>query len=103
MAKQPASDSVIKSAQNSAGCQFTILTGPAESLDGFYTVFGRVIDGMDVVRALRVDDQIIRADVLTKRNHDYRGVRLGTGTAGEYALPRPGTPLSPAQTGEAGG
>jgi cyclophilin family peptidyl-prolyl cis-trans isomerase len=103
MAKQPAADSMIKSAQNSAGCQFTILTGPAESLDGFYTVFGRVLDGMDVVRKLRVDDQIIRADVLSKRNHDYRGVRLGTGTPGEYSMPRPGTPLSPAQTGEAGG
>jgi cyclophilin family peptidyl-prolyl cis-trans isomerase len=102
MAKQPAGDSMIKSAQNSAGCQFTILTGPAESLDGFYTVFGRVLDGMDVVRRLRADDQIIRAGVLSKRNHEYRGVRLGQGAPGEYALPRPGTPLSPAQTGEAG-
>ena len=102
MAKLPASDSPVKPGQNTAGCQFTILTGPAESLDGFYTVFGRVIDGMDHVRALRADDQIVRATVLSKRNHDYKGVRLGEGRVAEYNLPRPGVPLTPLQSGEAG-
>lgn len=101
MAKQPASDSPIKPAANSAGCQFTILTGPAEGLDGYYTVFGRVIDGMEHARALREGDQIVRATVISKRNHDYKAVRLGEGTKAAYSLPRPGIPLSPAQTGEA--
>ena len=33
----------------SATTSFFIVTGPAPSLDGKYTVFGRVLDGMDVV------------------------------------------------------
>ncbi len=102
MAKQHATDSPIKPASNSAGCQFTILTGPAESLDGFYTVFGRVIDAMDRVNQLRADDQILSVTVISKRNHDYKGVHLGAGSAGEYALPRPGIALTPAQSGDVG-
>ena len=102
MAKQHATDSPIKPASNSAGCQFTILTGPAESLDGFYTVFGRVIDAMDRVNQLRAGDQILSVTVISKRNHEYKGVHLGAGSAGEYALPRPGIALTPAQSGEIG-
>lgn len=100
MAKQPAGDSPVKPALNTAGCQFTILLSPAEGLDGFYTVFGRVLDGMEHVRSMREGDTIVRASVLSKRNHGYNGVRLGTGTPGEYSLPRPGIPLTPAQSGE---
>ena len=102
VARQAAGDSRVKPAANSGGCQFMILTGPAESLDGFYTVFGRVLDGMEVVRALREEDQIVQATVLSKRDREYKGVRLGPGQPGEYLMPRPGVPLSPSQTGEAG-
>jgi peptidyl-prolyl cis-trans isomerase A (cyclophilin A) len=34
---------------NSAGSQFYITVAPQPSLDGTYTVFGEVVDGMDVV------------------------------------------------------
>lgn len=34
---------------NSAGCQFYICLGRVPNLDGKYTVFGHVVDGMDVV------------------------------------------------------
>jgi len=101
MAKQAAGDSPVKPAANCAGAQFTILLSNAESLDGFYTVFGRVIDGMETVRKLREDDQIVRASVLSKRDHSYTGVRLGEGKPGAYLMPRPGIPMTPAQTGEA--
>jgi cyclophilin family peptidyl-prolyl cis-trans isomerase len=101
MAKQQAGDSAVKPGSNTAGAQFTILLSNAESLDGFYTVFGRVLDGMEAVRKLREDDQIVRASVLSKRNHSYAGVRLGEGRPGDYTMPRPGIPLTPAQTGEA--
>jgi cyclophilin family peptidyl-prolyl cis-trans isomerase len=37
---------------NSASTSFFICTGPAPSLDGQYTVFGRVIDGMAVLEAI---------------------------------------------------
>lgn len=101
MAKQAAGDSPVKPAPNTAGAQFTILLSNAESLDGFYTVFGRVIDGMETVRKLREDDQIVRASVLSKREHSYTGVRLGEGKPGAYLMPRPGIPMTPVQTGEA--
>ena len=41
---------------DSAGSQFYICLDTAEHLDGNYTAFGKVIDGIDVVDALREDD-----------------------------------------------
>jgi len=38
------------------GSQFFITFGPTPHLDGRHTVFGRVTDGMDVVRSLRERD-----------------------------------------------
>ena len=37
---------------NSAGSQFFICTGDVPFLDGKYTIFGRVTDGMDTVKAI---------------------------------------------------
>lgn len=37
---------------NSATSQFYICDGPQHSLDGKYAAFGKVIEGMDVVRAI---------------------------------------------------
>jgi len=41
---------------NSNGSQFFITYSPQPSLDGGYTIFGRVLAGMDVVRALAPRD-----------------------------------------------
>jgi len=43
---------------NSASCQFYITLGPTPVLDGNYAVFGRVTEGLDVVRQIRVGDKI---------------------------------------------
>jgi len=43
---------------DSASCQFYITLGPAAFLDMNYAVFGRVIDGMDVVKQIRAGDRI---------------------------------------------
>lgn len=43
---------------NSASCQFYITLGPAAFLDMNYAVFGRVVEGLDVVRQLRAGDSM---------------------------------------------
>lgn len=43
---------------DSAGSQFYICLAPQPSLDGQYTVFGQVTEGMDVVHAIEVGDTI---------------------------------------------
>jgi cyclophilin family peptidyl-prolyl cis-trans isomerase len=43
---------------NSASSQFYFTLGPAPHLDGGYAVFGRVIDGLDVVKELRKGDSM---------------------------------------------
>ena len=59
---------------NSNGSQFFITLDPAPHLDGQYTVFGKVIEGMDTVRELSPTngvpksqwDKIISVRILTK-------------------------------------
>ena len=47
-------------APNSAGSQFYICLGPQPALDGKYTVFGQVMDGMDIVMKIK------RGDIMKK-------------------------------------
>ena len=49
--------------QDTGGSQFFITRSPQPQLDGRYTAFGRVIDGLDVVDALRPGDSIERVRV----------------------------------------
>ncbi|MGH9372684.1 MAG: peptidylprolyl isomerase [Vicinamibacterales bacterium] len=46
-----------------ADSQFYILMRPAPTLDGKFTVFGRVIRGLDVVQKLRLADMLKKASV----------------------------------------
>lgn len=48
------------SAPNSASSQFYITLGPTPFLDGNYAVFGRVTEGLDVVKSIRVGDVMTR-------------------------------------------
>jgi peptidyl-prolyl cis-trans isomerase B (cyclophilin B) len=43
---------------NSASSQFYITLSPTPFLDGNYAVFGRVTEGLDVVRQIRVGDKM---------------------------------------------
>lgn len=48
---------------NSAGSQFYICLAPQPGLDGQYTVFGQVTEGMDVVSKIQRGDSITRITV----------------------------------------
>jgi cyclophilin family peptidyl-prolyl cis-trans isomerase len=66
---------------DTGGSQFFLCFTPQQNLDGKHTVFGRVIEGMDVLAKIqRVDPQkptdveqtvIEKAEVLRKREHKY--------------------------------
>lgn len=49
---------------DSASSQFFVNLGDNTFLDGGYAVFGEVVDGMDVVDALRAGDIIISAEII---------------------------------------
>lgn len=48
---------------DSGDCQFYITLAPQPFLDGYYCVFGQVVEGMGVVDRLEVGDRIVRAEV----------------------------------------
>ncbi len=73
-------------APHSGGCQFYITVMPPAQLNGKYTVFGRVIEGLDVVRAIEPDDDLATVRVLRRRDHAYEPQTIplagpGDGTA----------------------
>jgi peptidylprolyl isomerase/peptidyl-prolyl cis-trans isomerase B (cyclophilin B) len=51
---------------DSAGSQFYITLGPAYFLDNNYTVFGRVLEGMEIVDQIRVGDVMTKVTVEDK-------------------------------------
>jgi len=54
------------SAPNSAGSQFYITLGAQPSLDGKYTVFGKVTSGQDVPKKIAVGDKITTITISEK-------------------------------------
>jgi len=76
--------SMAHAGPNTGGSQFFLTFRPTEHLDGKHTVFGRVIDGFDVLPKLMrtqddqglpvagaVPDKILEAVVVRKRSHPY--------------------------------
>lgn len=49
---------------NSASAQFYIALRRLPELDGRYSIFGRVIDGMEIIEEINQDDQLITAIVV---------------------------------------
>lgn len=73
--------SMVENKQGEIGSQFLISHQANPKFDGRYTVFGRIIEGMDVVLRLKPVNQqanplglaskSMKATVLRKRDHDY--------------------------------
>jgi len=76
--------SMAHAGKNTGGSQFFLTFRPTEHLDGKHTVFGRVIEGFDVLPKLARTqgedgqsipgiqaDTIVKATVLRKRDHAY--------------------------------
>jgi cyclophilin family peptidyl-prolyl cis-trans isomerase len=71
--------SMAHAGKDTGGSQFFITFEPTPHLNGKHTVFGRVIEGLDVLAKLQRNpnptgpqaDKIIKAEVLRKRDHNY--------------------------------
>lgn len=67
--------------KDTGGSQFFLTFRPTDHLDGKHTVFGRVIEGFDVLPKLvrtegrrgggAAPDRIVKAEVIRKRPHEY--------------------------------
>ncbi len=72
--------SMAHAGKDTGGSQFFLTFRPTEHLDGRHTVFGRVIEGFDVLpkitrtegpQARPTQDKIISAEIIRKRDHAY--------------------------------
>ncbi len=55
--------SMAKSGPDTNGCQFFITYAPQHHLDGHHSVFGQLIEGMDVLEEIEQGDTIIRITI----------------------------------------
>ncbi|PSR35297.1 MAG: peptidylprolyl isomerase [Sulfobacillus benefaciens] len=56
--------SMAHAGKDTGGSQFFICHSPQKHLDGVHTVFGRVVDGLDVVDAIRRGDHMTRITIV---------------------------------------
>jgi peptidyl-prolyl cis-trans isomerase B (cyclophilin B) len=55
--------SMANAGANTNGCQFFITYTPQHHLDGVHSVFGQLIEGMDVLEQIEAGDTIIRITI----------------------------------------
>ena len=73
--------SMAHAGKNTGGSQFFLTFAPTEHLDGRHTVFGRVIEGFEILpkitrtegpQARPSKDKILKAEIIRKRDHEYK-------------------------------
>ena len=70
--------SMAHAGRDTGGSQFFITHLPTAHLDreinpqSVHTVFGRVVEGLDVARSLQPNAEIVSAEVVRKRDHEYK-------------------------------
>lgn len=69
--------SMANSGPDTNGSQFFLTHLPTEWLNGKHTVFGRVLKGQEVVDTLQIGDKLVKAEVVRKRDHEYRVAKIG--------------------------
>ena len=80
--------SMAHAGRDTGGSQFFLTFKRTPHLDGKHTVFGRVVEGLDVLvklqrrdpsqrGALPEPDKIVKAEVLRKRDHAYKPTKVG--------------------------
>jgi cyclophilin family peptidyl-prolyl cis-trans isomerase len=76
--------SMANSGPNTGGSQFFILFGPASHLDGRHTIFGHVIDGLDVVKKFEAIGSDSRRGATQKSFPKLVSVRISRQRAHPY-------------------
>ena len=56
---------------HSASSEFYIMTDRFRAFDGSYTVFGRVVSGMEFVNRINEGDKMLGVEIIRKRDHQY--------------------------------
>ena len=57
---------MANSGPDTNGCQFYITQKPTPQLDGGYSVFGRVVEGMKLVDSIEVNDEMTEVNIIRK-------------------------------------
>jgi len=78
--------SMAHAGRDTGGSQFFLTFKRTAHLDGRHTVFGRVVEGLDVLAALQrrnpqqggqpEPDRIVKAEVVRKRDHEYKPTKV---------------------------